>query len=52
MNKDKEIIEAMLGMAYEKARAVYSENIVNYGANPKNYGVIADSDGYASMTGT
>ena len=52
MEKDREIIEAMLGMVYEKARSVYSENIVDYGTSPTHYGVITDPDGYASVTGT
>lgn len=52
MEKDKEIIEAMLGMVYEKARSVYSENIVDYGTSPTHYGVINNPDGYASVTGT
>ena len=52
MEKDREIVEAMLGMVYEKARSVYSENIVDFGTNPTHYGVITDPDGYASVTGT
>ena len=52
MEEDKEIIEAMLGMVYEKARFVYSENIVDFGTNPTHYGGITDPDGCASLTGT
>ncbi len=40
----KEKMEALLR---EKAKEVYSEKIVDYGTNPKNYGTMDIFDGYA-----
>jgi len=52
MTEDKEIIEALLGMAYDKAAEIYSTTLIEYGMNPRNYGIIERPDGYASITGT
>jgi hypothetical protein len=49
---DQEIIEALLGMAYEKAIEIYSKPLVEGGLNPRHYGSIANPDGYAVVTGT
>ena len=51
-NGDAEIIEALLGMAYEKAAEIYSEALVEAGMNPRHYGTIENPDGYAAITGT
>lgn len=52
MTEDKEIIEALLGMAYDKATEIYSVPLVEYGMNPKNYGILDHPEGYAKITGT
>ncbi len=49
---DRGIIEALLGMAYEKAAEVYSEALVDAGMNPQHYGTLPNPDGYAAVTGT
>jgi len=52
MKDEKEITKIMLGMFYEKAKKIYSENLVNHGISPRNYGVITNPDGYGKITGT
>ena len=39
---DRGIIEALLGMAYEKAAEVYSEALVDAGMNPQHYGTLPE----------
>lgn len=51
METDRAIEEIMLGMVREKAIEIYSEAMVEYGVNPRNYGSIQDPDGYAKITG-
>ncbi len=48
---DKEIMEALLGMAYEKAAEIYSAALVESGMNPRHYGTIEHPEGYATITG-
>jgi nitrogen fixation NifU-like protein len=47
MEDENKIIEKMEALLREKARKVYSEKIVDYGTNPKNYGAMDNPDGYA-----
>jgi len=49
---ERGIIEALLGMTYEKAAEIYSKALVNAGMNPKHYGTMTNPDGYATITGT
>jgi len=51
MKTDRAIEEIMLGMVREKAMEIYSEALIEYGVNPRNYGSIKDPDGYAKITG-
>lgn len=37
----------MEALLREKAKEIYSEKIVDYGTNPKNYGTMDNPDGYA-----
>jgi hypothetical protein len=52
MKNEARLIEKAMGLVYDKAREVYSDIIVDYGTNPKNYGIMDNPDGYASITGT
>lgn len=52
MENNDMIIEKMLGMVHEEAKRIYSEKIVDYGVNPRNYGIMDNPDGYAKITGT
>ena len=47
MEEESKIIEKMETILREKAKEIYSEKIVDYGTNPKNYGAIDSPDGYA-----
>jgi hypothetical protein len=52
MTDEARIIEKAMGLVYDKAREVYSDSIVDYGTNPKNYGIMDDPDGPAAIPGT
>jgi len=52
MEDTDKIVQTMLGMVYEKARELYSERLIDYGINPKNYGIIDHPDGHGKITGT
>jgi len=47
MEDEHAIKEKMEALLREKAKEVYSEKIVDYGTNPKNYGTMDKFDGYA-----
>lgn len=47
MDDESAIKEKMEALLREKAKEVYSEKIVDYGTNPKNYGTIDSPEGYA-----
>jgi len=47
MEDDSKIIKKMEAVLRKKAEELYSEKVVDYGTNPKNYGIIDNPDGYA-----
>ncbi|HYA12709.1 MAG TPA: iron-sulfur cluster assembly scaffold protein [Syntrophales bacterium] len=47
MDDDSKIIKEMEAILRKKAEEIYSEKVVEYGTNPKNYGTIDNPDGYA-----
>jgi nitrogen fixation NifU-like protein len=47
MDDESTIKEKMEALLREKAKKIYSEKIVDYGTNPKNYGAMDSPDGYA-----
>jgi nitrogen fixation NifU-like protein len=47
MEDDSKIIKEMEAVLRKKAEEIYSERVVDYGTNPKNYGIIDNPDGYA-----
>jgi len=47
MEDDSKIIKKMEAILRKKAQELYSEKVVDYGTNPKNYGIIDNPDGYA-----
>jgi nitrogen fixation NifU-like protein len=47
MEDDSKIIKEMEAILRKKAEEIYSERVVDYGTNPKNYGIIDNPDGYA-----
>ena len=51
MKTDRQIEEIMMGMVYEKAVKLYSEELVEHGTNPSNHGTIDHPDGSAKITG-
>ena len=47
MKDESKIIKEMEAILRKKAEEIYSEKVVEYGTNPKNYGAIDNPDGYA-----
>ena len=52
MEDTDKIVQTMTGMVYEKAKEIYSENLVAHGINPRNYDVMDHPDGHGKITGT
>ncbi len=51
MEDENEIKEKMIALIREKAKALFSDKVVDYGKNPGNYGCIDNPEGYAKETG-
>jgi nitrogen fixation NifU-like protein len=47
MEDDSKIIKEMEAILRKKAEEIYSERVVDYGTNPKKYGILDNPDGYA-----
>ena len=49
---EKVIVEMMLGMVYDRACEIYSEELIEHGLNKRNYGIMDAADGYAKIKGS
>ncbi len=45
--EDDKIKKEMEAILRKKAKEIYSQRVVDYGTNPKNFGIIDKPDGYA-----
>ena len=50
MEEDK-IKKAMINLLMEKIGGGFSDQVLDYGSNPRNYGTMDKPDGYAKVTG-
>jgi nitrogen fixation NifU-like protein len=48
---DEQIKKEMINLLMEKITGGFSDKVVDYGNNPRNYGSLDKPDGYAKITG-
>lgn len=51
MEEEQQIKKEMMDLLFEKTKGLFSEKVIDYGTNPRNYGTIEKPDGYAKITG-
>ena len=51
MGEDDDIKKIMESLLLEKMGNLYSERVIDYGAHPRNCGILDRPDGYAKVTG-
>jgi nitrogen fixation protein NifU and related proteins len=49
--EEEKIRKEMTDLLFEKIKDLFSEKVIDYGTNPRNYGAIENPEGYAKITG-
>ena len=49
--EEEKITKEMMELLFEKTKGLFSEKVIDYGTNPRNYGAIENPEGYAKITG-
>ena len=49
--EEEKIRKEMMDLLVEKTKDLFSEKVIDYGTNPRNYGAIENPEGYAKITG-
>jgi nitrogen fixation NifU-like protein len=49
--EEERIKKVMMNILFEKTKEIFSEKVIDYGNNPRNYGSMEKPDGYAKVTG-
>ena len=49
--EEEKITKEMMELLFEKTKGLFSEKVIDYGTNPRNYGAMEKPEGYAKITG-
>jgi nitrogen fixation NifU-like protein len=49
--EEEKIRKEMMDLLLEKTKDLFSEKVIDYGTNPRNYGAMEKPEGYAKITG-
>lgn len=49
---DQDIVDEIQQMILDDAREVYTETVIDHAMNPRNVGIMPESDGFGSFTGS
>jgi nitrogen fixation protein NifU and related proteins len=49
--EEEKIRKEMMDLLFEKTKDLFSEKVIDYGTNPRNYGAMENPEGYAKITG-
>jgi nitrogen fixation protein NifU and related proteins len=49
--EEEKIRKEMTDLLFEKIKDLFSEKVIDYGTNPRNYGAMEKPEGYAKITG-
>ena len=49
--EEEKIRKEMTDLLFEKTKDLFSEKVIDYGTNPRNYGAMDKPEGYAKITG-